>query len=151
MLQTLPDGVVKAPAGAVVSLVLMLVVVALLTVGWRLAVGRRFTAHRWVQTTAVVIGAAVSLTWMVRSLTRNVLPHIPARLGQSAYFTAVLHAVIGAAATALGVYVVLAASRLLPEGLSFRRFRPVMRTSYALYLAGALSGVILYVIAYVGL
>jgi uncharacterized membrane protein YozB (DUF420 family) len=63
----------------------------------------------------------------------------------------VVHAVLGAIAAVLGIYVVLAASRLLPARLSFTRFRPVMRSSYALYLIAALAGVVLYVIAYVGI
>lgn len=151
LLQNLHAGVVKAPAGAIIALVLIVGTTVLLTIGWRLAVRRRFVAHGWVQTTAVALNAAVALTWMVRSLIRNVLPEIPARLAETSYAVALVHAALGMIATVLGVYVVLVGTKLLPRRLSFTRYRPVMRSSYALYLAGALSGVILYVIAYIGL
>ena len=151
LVEGLHVGVTKAPTGAVLSLAVVLASVALLTIGWRLAVHKRFVAHRAVQTAAVAMDAAVALIWMVPSLLRNVLPEIPARLGQAPYASAVVHAVLGAIAAVLGIYVVLAASRLLPARLSFTRFRPVMRSSYALYLIAALAGVVLYVIAYVGI
>jgi len=55
------------PPGADVSLALTLLATAMLTIGWRLAVRRRYQAHRWVQTTAVVLNAVVVVVWMIRS------------------------------------------------------------------------------------
>ncbi len=50
----LPQGAgllgTTAPLGADVSLVLTVLAAVLLTIGWRLAVRRRYEAHRWVQT-----------------------------------------------------------------------------------------------------
>lgn len=142
---------VHAPPLAIASLAVVLIAAALLTLGWRLAVQRRFVAHRRVQTTAVVLTTLVGATWMARSLIVNVLPGLAARLGGAPYTAAVVHAVVGVTAASLGVYVVLAAGELLPWRLGLRRFKPVMRTSYGLYLAGAATGVVLYLIAYAGL
>lgn len=137
-----------APRGAVVSLLLTLAVTVLLTVGWRLAVRRRYEAHRWVQTTAVALNAAVVAVWMTRSLVSNVLPAIPAKLGEKAYAVASVHAVVGAIGVVLGVFVVLRANELVPRRLRFTNYKRVMRASYGIYLFGTLTGVVLYVVAY---
>jgi uncharacterized membrane protein YozB (DUF420 family) len=133
-----------------VALVIIVLTAVLFTIGWRLARKRHFGAHRWVQTVAVILTTVVGLAWMLPSLSRNILPHIPARLGQGPYLAAVVHAVPAAIAVALGLYVVLGASKALPRSLSFTRFKPFMRASYALYMLAALTGLVLYIIAYVG-
>jgi len=148
-----PAGLHIAAAGATLganlSLILVLISALMLTAGWRLAARKRFEAHRWVQTIAVCLNAAVVLVWMVRSLIQNVLPEIPARLGQSSYAIATSHAVIGVMGVALGVFVVLGASELVPRSLRFHDYKLYMRTSYAVYMLGTLTGVLLYVVAYV--
>jgi uncharacterized membrane protein YozB (DUF420 family) len=141
----------KAPAGAVLALALTVVAAVMFTVGWRLAVARRYTAHRRVQIAAVVLSSAVIAAWMIRSFVLYIAPQIPARLSQRAYAVATVHAVVGAIALVLGVYVVLAALELLSPRLRFRHFKPFMRSSYALYLLGTLTGVLLYAVAYAGL
>ncbi len=140
----------KAPVAADVSLVLMVLAAVLFTIGWRLAVGRRFVAHRWVQTSAVALSAVVAAAWMVRSLVRNILPGIPAKLGQGSYAVAMVHACVGVVALVLGVFVVLRASELVPRALRFTNYKRFMRASYALYLLATLTGVILFVVAYGG-
>jgi uncharacterized membrane protein YozB (DUF420 family) len=141
----------KAPAGAVLALALSVVAAVILTVGWRLAVARRYTAHRRVQIAGVALSTAVIAAWMIRSFVLYVAPQIPARLGQRAYAVATVHAVVGVVALVLGLYVVFTALELLPSRLRFTRFKPFMRSSYALYLLGALTGVLLYAVAYAGL
>jgi uncharacterized membrane protein YozB (DUF420 family) len=145
------DAVVRtvtAPPGAVVSLVAVLLAAALLTLGWRLAVRRRYEAHRWVQTAAACLNAALVVAWMIRSFALNVWPELPARLGQTSYAVATTHAVTGVIGVTLGSFVVLRANRLVPERLAFRDYKLFMRTSYALYLLATLTGVVLYVVAY---
>jgi hypothetical protein len=139
---------VAAPFGAVFTLFVIIAGVALLTVGWRLAVARRYTAHAIVQTGAVVAITAVAVVWMVVSLVRNVLPQIPAHLGQATYAVDTAHATIGAVAAVFGAFVVLAAAKVLPARLRFRAFRPFMRAAYGLYLVAAAAGVALFVVAY---
>ena len=137
-----------APLGADVSLALTLLVTAMLTIGWRLAVRRRYQAHRWVQTTAVVLNAVVVVVWMIRSLVVNVLPGIPAKLGEKAYALATLHGVVGVLGLVLGVFVLLRGNELVPRRLRFTDYKRFMRVSYELYLLGTLTGVILFVVAY---
>ena len=133
---------------AVVSLAVVLVATVLLTVGWRLAVRGRYEAHRWVQTVAACLNAALVLGWMIRSFVDNVWPQLPARLGQTPYAVATSHAVAGAIGVAFGSFVALRANELVPARLAFRDYKPFMRASYALYLLATLTGVVLYVVAY---
>ncbi len=139
---------VAAPPGARLTLAVTIVGLVALTVGWRLAVARRYTAHAFVQTGAVVAISATVVLWMIVSLVRNVLPEIPARLGQATYAVDTVHAAIGAVAAVFGVFVVLAAGKVLPVRLRFRAFRPFMRAAYGLYAVAAAGGVILFVVAY---
>ncbi|HUK78449.1 MAG TPA: hypothetical protein VL117_12780 [Thermoleophilia bacterium] len=139
---------VTARPAAVVSLIVVLVAAALLTVGWRLAVHRRYEAHRWVQTVAACLNAALVVAWMIRSFVVNVWPELPARLGQTSYATATAHAVTGVIGVALGSFVVLRANGLVPERLAFHDYKLFMRTSYGLYLLATLTGVVLYGVAY---
>jgi uncharacterized membrane protein YozB (DUF420 family) len=141
--------VTGAHLAATVTLLLSLLAAALFTVGWRLARRKRFEAHRWVQTGVVSPNAVLVLTWMVRSLVDNVVPHLPEKLGESSYLTATVHAVVGIIGLVVGVYVVLVGNKLLPEGLRFTDYKAFMRSAYALYMLGTLSGVILYAVAYV--
>jgi len=137
-----------APPGAVVSLVVVVVAAVLLTVGWRLAARRRYQAHRWVQTTAACLNAALVAAWMIHSFVVNVWPAIPARLGQDSYAVATAHAVTGVIGVTLGSFVALRANELVPAPLAFRDYRLFMRTSYGLYLLATLTGVVLYFVAY---
>jgi uncharacterized membrane protein YozB (DUF420 family) len=145
-----PLAAVKAPLGAVASLVLIVASAILLTIGWRLAVHKRYEAHRWVQTAAVCLNAAVVLAWMIRSFVLYVMPAIPHRLGQDSYALTTSHAAVGAVGLVLGVFVVLRGNELVPAGLRFTNYKAFMRAAYALYMLGMLMGVAVYIAAYVG-
>jgi uncharacterized membrane protein YozB (DUF420 family) len=135
----------------VLALVLSVVAAVMFTIGWRLAVARRYTAHRRVQTAAVVLSTVAAAAWMIRSFVLYVVPAIPAKLSQRAYAVATAHAVVGVVALIFGVYVVLGARELVPSRLRFTDFKAFMRSSYALYLLGTLTGVVLFAVAYAGL
>jgi uncharacterized membrane protein YozB (DUF420 family) len=143
-------AVAKAPLGAQVSLVLIIASTALFTIGWRLAVARRYEAHRWVETAAACLNAVVVLAWMIRSFVLYIAPEIPAKLDETSYAVATAHAVVGAIGFVFGMYVVLRGNELVPRAIAFKRYKPFMRSAYALYMLAALAGVILYIVAYVG-
>ena len=136
--------------GADVSLVVSLLAAALLTIGWRLAARKRFEAHRWVQTAAACLNAVLVLAWMVRSFVVYILPGIPGSFGTGSYAVSTVHAVVGALGMALGLFVVLRGNELVPRGLRFSNYKLFMRWSYALYMLGTLTGVIVYYVVYVG-
>jgi uncharacterized membrane protein YozB (DUF420 family) len=151
LLGGLQFAVVKAPLGAVVSLVLIVASAVLFTIGWRLAVHKHFEAHRWVQTVAASLNAVVVLAWMIRSFVLYVAPAIPGKLGQDSYALTTAHAFVGAIGLLLGVFVVLRGNGLVPQALRFTNYKAFMRSSYALYMLATLMGVIVYVVAYVGI
>jgi uncharacterized membrane protein YozB (DUF420 family) len=137
-----------APLGAKLSLLTMVLAAVLFTIGWRLAVSKRFEAHRWVQTAAVCLNAIPVLAWMIRSFARYIVPEIPARLGQRTYALTTIHALVGALGLILGVFVALRGNELVPARLRFTNYQRFMRSAYALYMLGTLLGVIVYINAY---
>ncbi len=135
--------------GSDLSLVITLVAAAALTVGWRLAVARRYGAHRWVQTAAVCLNLIPVVVWMIRFFVLYVLPEIPAALGKETYALTTIHAVVGAIGVALGVFIVIRANQLEAKGQSLTRYKTFMRLAYLLYMLGTALGVAVYFVVYV--
>lgn len=132
-----------------IALVVILFTAALFTLGWRLAVGRHFGAHQWIQTTAAILNTTVVLAVMVPSFVAYILPGVPGKLLEGTYGITTVHAFIGTLSLLLGVFVVLRAHGLVPKRLRFENYKPFMRTAYAFYMLSTLIGVILYVLVYV--
>jgi uncharacterized membrane protein YozB (DUF420 family) len=138
----------RASLYADVALLVILLTAMVFTVGWRLAVHRQFGAHRWTQTAAAILNTTFVLGVMIPSFVVYILPGIPEKLLEGTYGITTLHALIGAAALLLGVFVVLRAHGRVPQRLRFRNYKLFMRTSYALYMLSTLTGVLLYVLVY---
>ena len=136
--------------GADISLVVSALAAVLFTVGWRLAVRKRYEAHRWVQTAAACLNAVLVLVWMIRSFVLYILPGIPGSFGTGSYAVSTVHAVVGALGMVLGLFVVLRGNELVPRGLRFSNYKLFMRSSYVLYMLGTLTGVIVYYVVYMG-
>jgi uncharacterized membrane protein YozB (DUF420 family) len=139
----------RATVRSDVTLVLILVSALLFTVGWQLAVHKRYEAHRWVQTTAAALNAGVVLLSMVSSFVVRILPGLPAKLNEGTYSITTLHAFAGAVTLAFGLFVTLRGNGLVPKVLRFRNYKLFMRTAYALYMVSTLGGVILYILVFV--
>jgi uncharacterized membrane protein YozB (DUF420 family) len=131
------------------TLILVLVTAVLFTIGWRLAVQKRYQAHRWVQTIIASLNAIVVLSTMISSFMINILPGIPGKLNQGSYAVTTMHGLAGLIGLALGVFVVLRGNKLLPKGLRFTNYKLFMRTSYALYSLVTLLGVVVYAVVFV--
>lgn len=139
----------RARLYADLSLVLILLTAVLFTIGWRLAVKRRLDAHRWIQTTAVILNTLAVLIVMIPSFVIYIFPGIPGKLLEGTYGITTVHAFIGTMAVLLGWFVFLRAHGLMPRRLRFENYKLFMRTSYALYMLATLVGVIVYVAVYV--
>ncbi|HSB67504.1 MAG TPA: hypothetical protein VLD65_13085 [Anaerolineales bacterium] len=139
----------RAPLVSDISLILIVLTAIMFTIGWRLAVHRRYEAHRWVQTAAVLLNSAVVIIVMVSSYVLFILPGIPAKLGEGSYGITTVHALVGLVSLILGVYVVLVGNSLLPTKLRFTNYKPFMRTAYALYITATLLGVVVYIAVFV--
>jgi uncharacterized membrane protein YozB (DUF420 family) len=139
----------KATIRSDLTLVLTLITALMFTIGWQLAVHKRYEAHRWVQTIAAVLNAAVVLISMVSSFVIYILPGLPTKLMEGSYGLTTLHALIGAAGLVFGLFVMLRGNDLVPRRLRFSNYKLFMRAAYALYMVSTLGGVILYVIVFV--
>ena len=131
------------------TLVLILFTQVLFTIGWRLAIQKRYEAHRWVQTSAVILNTIVVLVTMISSFMIYILPGIPGKLNEGSYGVTTVHGVIGLFGMVLGVFIVLQGNNLVPKALRFRNYKLFMRTSYLLYLLATILGVIVYIVVFV--
>lgn len=131
-----------------IELVVLILAAILFTIGWRLAVGKHFRAHRWIQTSAASLNAAVVLGSMVSSYWSYVLPGLPAKLDQAYFAVPTVHAIVGLIAFTLGVFVVLRGNGLVPKALRFSNYKAFMRTSYVLYMLATSIGVLVYLVWY---
>lgn len=126
------------------TLVVMLTVALLFTLGAGLAHLHRYTAHRWVQTSAASLNAIMVLWMMILPFRDFVLPGIPNQVGERFYAVTILHAVVGAIALPFGLFVVLRGNELVPKRLKFSNYKAFMRTAYTLYILTTLLGVWVY-------
>jgi len=131
------------------SLILVLLSAILFTIGWRLAVGKHYVAHRWVQTSAAILNGIVVLGVMVISFDTHILPGIPAKLLEGDYALTTFHAIVGTVGFLFGIFVVLRANGLMPKPLRFNNYKLFMRTAYILYMLATFMGVIVYVVVYI--
>ncbi len=139
----------KAPVRSDITLLLILTTAILFTIGWRLAVSRKFEAHRWVQTVTATLNALVVILSMIPVFMVYIFPGIPGKLLEGDYGLSTTHALVGAIGLILGIFIVLRANKLVPQSLRFNNYKLFMRTSYVLYITATLLGVVVYVLVYV--
>ena len=139
----------KATLRSDLTLILILLSALLLTIGFILARKKHYTAHRWVQTTAVCLNTLVVLVSMVTSYIVHILPGIPSRLGQGDYAVTTIHGIIGAIALLFGLFVMLRGNKLVPKSMRFTNYKLFMRWAYSLYMVATLGGVAVYIIVFI--
>jgi plastocyanin/uncharacterized membrane protein YozB (DUF420 family) len=127
-----------------ISLVLGVLVALTLSVGVIMALRKRYTVHRWIQTTAVTLNVLQVLTIMVGSFFKSAAPGIPQKLGQTYYSSAVTHASVGLITLLFGTFVMLRGNELVPRALKFNNYKLFMRSAYGLYMLVTLLGVWVY-------
>ena len=132
-----------------ISLILGILVALTLTTGMILAVMKRYNVHRWVQTTAVAINVAQVLTIMIASFFKSATPGIPQRLGETYYYAALVHALLGLTTLLFGTFVALRGNELVPRALKFNNYKLFMRTAYSLYMLVTLLGIWVYATWYI--
>lgn len=140
----------SANFAADMTLVISLTVALLFTVGFLLARSKRFTAHRWVQTTAAGLNAVLVGWMMILPFRDFVLPGIPGRLDERFYAMSTIHGLVGGSALLFGLFVALRGNELVPAALKFRNYKRFMRVAYGLYLLATLLGVLVYLTWFVG-
>jgi uncharacterized membrane protein YozB (DUF420 family) len=134
--------------GADLSLVIVIAAFVMLTVGVVLVKSKRYEAHRWVQTTAVVLNAVPVIFWMIRSFRLYVLPGLPGNLNKSVDAVTTVHAIVGLIGVVIGMVVIIRANQLAARGQNPGRYKNLMRIAYVVYLLATALGIWVYIAIY---
>ena len=121
-----------------------------LLVGMVLAKRKNFRAHKYVQSSVMILNLLMIFLIMAPSFHKQVQPQVPGGLKEAYYLVPYIHAVLGTIAEVLGLYIVLVAgTKLLPRKLKFKRYKPWMRTELALWWLVVLIGIGTYYTWYI--
>lgn len=139
------------PGGLIadLNLVLELLLVAGLTFGYWLAKRGNIAAHRYNQTVWVLLNTVLIALIMARSL-GNAAVSTLADLANPHVWVPWLHAAIGAATAASGLWLVLQMNGLLPKPLRMHAWKTLMRVTLAGYWIVALGGLAIYYLWFMG-
>jgi uncharacterized membrane protein YozB (DUF420 family) len=117
--------------------------------GMLLARGRHYRAHKYCQSTVLLLNLPLIALIMVPSFRDQIEPQLPGSLGDRFYAVTTVHAVIGVLAQVLGLYILLVAgTTLIPRRLRFERYKRWMRIELALWWTVVLAGVGVYAVWY---
>ncbi len=126
------------------TLIVSVLVALIFTLGAMMAVWGRYTAHRLLQTTAVILNAVLVFWMMVLPFRDFVVPGIPQRLDERFYYVTTIHAAVGFTALIFGLFVALRGNGLMIKALRFNNYKLFMRLSYTLYMLATLIGIWVY-------
>ena len=126
------------------TLIVMIVIALIFTLGAWMAVRGKYGVHRVLQTTAVILNLILVLWMMILPYRDFVAPGIPQRLNERFYSITTLHALLGLAALLLGIFVALRGNGLMIKPLRFNNYKLFMRISYGLYMLATLVGIWVY-------
>ena len=139
-----------ATFAADLNLVVQLAMGAALTAGVLLAKRKYYKAHGICQTTVLLLNLLMIGLVMWPTFRQQVKPTLPKVLHKWYFAAPTIHAVLGAAAELLGLYiVVVAGTSILPERLRFKDWKRWMRAELTLWLIVVLTGVGTYYLWYV--
>ena len=126
------------------TLIGMLVIALIFSIGAWMAVQGKYGIHRVLQTTAVILNLILVLWMMILPYRDFVAPGIPQRLDERFYSITTFHALLGLAALVLGIFVALRGNGLMIKPLRFNNYKLFMRISYGLYMLATLVGIWVY-------
>jgi uncharacterized membrane protein YozB (DUF420 family) len=138
------------PAGLLydLNLILNVLLVAGLTFGWWLVRRGNIAAHRYNQTIWMLLNAVLVALIMAVSLS-DVAPKAASDFGKPNVLVPWVHAALGAATIASGLWLVLQMNGLLPRGLHVRGWKTMMRLTLAGYWVVLQLGLVIYYLWFV--
>jgi uncharacterized membrane protein YozB (DUF420 family) len=132
------------------NLVVQVIMGVALIGGAVLAKRKRYTAHGICQTMVLLLNLLMIGLVMWPSFQQQVRPALPKVFHKWYYAAATIHALLGAAAELLGLYIVIVAgTSALPEWLRFKDWKRWMRTELMLWSIVVLTGVGTYYAWYI--
>ncbi|HWO01606.1 MAG TPA: DUF420 domain-containing protein [Blastocatellia bacterium] len=131
------------------NLVVQVAMGVMLLIGMALARKKNFRAHKYCQSSVMALNLVMILLIMAPSFEKQVQQQIPGGLKDAFYLVPYVHALLGTLAEVLGLYIVLvAATKLIPKKLRFKRYKPWMRAELALWWIVLLIGGATYYLWY---
>ena len=132
------------------NLVVQIAMGLALLVGMMLARRKQFRAHKYCQSSVMLLNLLMIFLIMAPSFHDQVEPQLFGGLKDSYYLVPYIHTVLGTIAELLGLYIVLvAATKIVPKRLRFKRYKPWMRTELALWWIVVLIGLATYYVWYI--
>jgi uncharacterized membrane protein YozB (DUF420 family) len=111
---------------------------------------RHYRVHGIIEASVVLCGLVMTGAVMVPSFPRRVFTKAPTLLRRPYYAVVMVHALLGAAAEVLALYVILsAATDLLPARLRLQNYKLGMRATLVLWWIALASGVAVYYVWYI--
>jgi len=133
-----------------VNLLIQIAMGLMLLCGAFLARRKNFRAHKYCQSSVMLLNLVMIGLIMYPSFNKQVQPHFASAVSDKYYGVALAHAILGMLAELLGIYIVLvAATNIIPKRLRFDRYRPWMRTELALWWLVVVLGIGVYFVWYV--
>jgi uncharacterized membrane protein YozB (DUF420 family) len=140
------------PLSADLDLVAHVILGVILIAGAVLARRGHYTAHKYLQSSIVLLNLPLIAMIMLPSFGDQVEPALPGDLNMAYYAVATAHAAVGLAAQLLAIYIIaVAGTRLVPSRLRIDSYKAWMRTLLVLWWAVVLLGIGTYYLWYVGL
>lgn len=138
-----------APAFSDAVAVVEVAIAVLLLVGMFVVRRGHVRAHKYLQSSMVLVNIPIVLVWMVPQYLAGVLPGLPDEWLQPYYLLPTIALFVGGAAEALGLYILLVAgTNLVPERWRFRRYKLWMRTELVLWWLVVALGLAIYYVWY---
>jgi len=132
------------------NLVVQVVMGLALIAGSFLAKRKRYAAHGICQTTVLLLNLGLIGLVMWPSFQQQVKPGLPERLHKWYFAAATIHALLGATAELLGLYIAtVAGTRVLPQFLRFQNWKRWMWTELMLWWIVLITGMGTYYAWYI--
>ena len=136
-----PDAPDTSDVAAVVEVALAVALV----VGAFLARTGHLRAHRYLQSSVILVNIPIVLYAMVPPYLQYVAPSLLSSLGEATTWVPTIMLVAGVAAEVLGIYIILVAGTTwIPERFRFRNYKLWMRTELGLWWAVVICGLLTY-------
>jgi uncharacterized membrane protein YozB (DUF420 family) len=122
----------------------------MLVVGWALVRLGHVRAHRYLQSSIILVNIPIVLYGMLPGYLQDIVPSLATQWRMAYYWVPTVMLVAGAAAEVLGVYIILVAgTNWVPARFRFRRYKLWMRTELLLWWGVVITGLTTYWLFYV--
>jgi uncharacterized membrane protein YozB (DUF420 family) len=148
-------GFLGTPANFAVdmTLIAMILMGVIFTIGVFLARAGKYEAHRWFQTTGTLINLLFVSWMMFLPFAYEIAPGIPERLNEPFIWVTSLHGIVGIIGYTFGAFVTLRGNfgkrAWFPKALAFNNYKLFMRIAYGFYMGAMFLGFAVYYVWFI--